>query len=60
MSQKEQVLKAITVGDLVYALPVGGTEGIYSVGCLTEYGPILIGAVLIVSAWSEMRILPPF
>ena len=48
----------ISVGDLVYALPV---EGIYGVGCLTEeYGPILIEAVLMVSAWSEVKIQPPF
>ena len=60
MSQSAQVLSALSSGDLVYARAAEGFEGVYSFGCATAFGPILIAKALVFPAWSRVELLPPF
>ena len=60
MSQKAQVLSALRPGDLVYARGPECSEGVYSFGCATAFGPILIADVIVLLDWSQVELLPPF
>ena len=60
MSQSAQVLSALRSGDLVYARTAEGFEGVYSFGCATAFGPLLIADVIVLPAWSRVELLPPF
>lgn len=59
-SQVDRVLSAVAVGDLVYASGPSLREGVYSMSCRAAYGPILIGVELVMPAWCEVKLLPPF
>lgn len=61
ISQQAHVLSALRSGDLVYVrVTEGSDEGIYSFGCATAFGPILIAETLVLLAWSQAELLPPF
>ena len=60
MSQSVQVLSALRSGDLVYVRAAECSEGVYSFGCATAFGPILIAKTLVLPAWSHVELLPPF
>ena len=60
MSQQAQVLSALRSGDLVYVRGVGFPECLYSFGCATAFGPILMAESIAFPAWSQIELLPPF
>ena len=60
MSQSAQVLSALRSGDLVYARTAECSEGVYSFGCATAFGPILIAEAIVLVDWSQVELLPPF
>lgn len=60
ISQQAQVLSTLRSGDLVYVCGAECSEGIYSFGCATAFGPILIADVLVLLSWSQAELLPPF
>ena len=59
-SQSDVVVSLIKAGDLVYVYGSTVSAGIYSMGCRTAYGPILIQGVLVVPSWDEVKLCPPF
>lgn len=59
-SQQTQVLSALRSGDLVYVRGVSLPECVYSFGCSTAFGPILVAETLVFPSWSQVELLPPF
>ena len=60
ISQPAQVISGLRSGDRVYAHGANCPERLYSFGCATAFGPILIADTLVFPAWSQVTLLPPF
>ena len=60
ISQQAQVISGLRSGDRVYAHGPECPERLYSFGCATAFGPILIADTLVFPAWSQVTLLPPF